>query len=197
MLRAFGADESGLTWIYLDTGGWTNAQGQGILLQQRDVTVAPDREYMLCVRSAMANADRVMSLFVERQDGSTGGRLIAQKSMQMLPGVLQVGLRLRFCTGAHDSVLRVCAGMKAEPGDELTVSQVILQPLHFVEVVNPHAECGLQRVEQQMVKEVCVCVVCVCVCGGGGGVHALILSHTTCWAADAQGPSSRTTCLHR
>ena len=57
---------------------------------------------------------------------------------------LQVGLRLRFCTGAQDTVLRVCAGMKAEPGDELTVSQVLLQPLHFVEVVNPHAECGLQ-----------------------------------------------------
>jgi len=35
----------------------------------------------------------------------------------------------------------------------LQVSQIILQPLHFVEVVNPHAECGLQRVEQQMVKE--------------------------------------------
>ena len=41
--------------------------GQGILLQQRDVRVLPDREYMLSVRSAMANADRVMSLFVERQ----------------------------------------------------------------------------------------------------------------------------------
>lgn len=39
--------------------------GQGILLQQRDVAVAPDREYMLCVRSAMANAERVMSLFIE------------------------------------------------------------------------------------------------------------------------------------
>jgi len=38
--------------------------------------------------------------------------------------VLQVGLRLRFCTGAQDTVLRVCAGMKAEPGDELSVSQV-------------------------------------------------------------------------
>ena len=34
-----------------------------------------------------------------------------------------------------------------------THTQIILQPLHFVEVVNPHAECGLQRVEQQMVKE--------------------------------------------
>jgi len=41
----------------------------------------------------------------------------------MSPGVLQVGLRLRFCTGAQDTVLRVCAGMKAEPGDELTVQQ--------------------------------------------------------------------------
>jgi hypothetical protein len=66
---------------------------QGILLQQKDVTVSPDREYMLCVRSAMANAERVMSLFVERQEGGagiSGGRLIAQKSVQMSPGVLQV-----------------------------------------------------------------------------------------------------------
>ena len=34
-----------------------------------------------------------MSLFVERQDGGagvSGGRLIAQKSVQMSPGVLQV-----------------------------------------------------------------------------------------------------------
>ena len=35
-----------------------------------------------------------------------------------------MGLRLRFCTGAQDETLRVCAGMKADPGDELTVSQV-------------------------------------------------------------------------
>ena len=28
--------------------------------------------------------------------------------------------------------------------------QVILQPLHFVEIVNPHAECGLQA--------------CICIC---------------------------------
>jgi len=41
----------------------------------------------------MSNAERVMSLFVERQDGGagvSGGRLIAQKSVQMSPGVLQV-----------------------------------------------------------------------------------------------------------
>jgi len=49
-------------------------RAQGILLQQRDVGVAPDREYMLCVRSAMANAERVMSLFVERNEGGAGGR---------------------------------------------------------------------------------------------------------------------------
>ena len=69
------------------------SSGQGILLQQKDVTVSADREYMLCVRSAMANAERVMSLFVERQEGGagvSGGRLIAQKSVQMSPGVLQV-----------------------------------------------------------------------------------------------------------
>jgi hypothetical protein len=42
--------------------------------------------------------------------------------------ILQVGLRLRFCTGAQDTVLRVCAGMKAEPGDELSVSQVYEPP---------------------------------------------------------------------
>ena len=35
-----------------------------------------------------------------------------------------MGLRLRFCTGAQDETLRVCAGMKADPGDERTVSQV-------------------------------------------------------------------------
>ena len=38
---------------------------------------------------------------------------------------MQVGLRLRFCTGTQDTMLRVCCGMKAEPGDELTVSQVL------------------------------------------------------------------------
>jgi hypothetical protein len=32
------------------------SSGQGILLQQRDVAVSPEREYMLSVRSAMANA---------------------------------------------------------------------------------------------------------------------------------------------
>ena len=57
----------------------------------------------------------------------------------MSPGVLQVGLKLRFCTGPEDTAVRVCVGMKAEAGDELTVSQVLLLPLQFVEVVNPHS----------------------------------------------------------
>jgi hypothetical protein len=65
---------------------------QGILLQQRDVNVDSEREYLLNVRSAMANAERVLSLFVERQDAQ-GSRLLAQKSVQMAPGVLQVGFR--------------------------------------------------------------------------------------------------------
>jgi hypothetical protein len=63
---------------------------QGILLQQRDVNVDSEREYLLNVRSAMANAERVLSLFVERQDAQ-GSRLLAQKSVQMSPGLLQVG----------------------------------------------------------------------------------------------------------
>uniref|UniRef100_A0A7S0ETH0 Uncharacterized protein n=1 Tax=Hanusia phi TaxID=3032 RepID=A0A7S0ETH0_9CRYP len=132
------------------------ANGQGILLQQRDVHVHPDREYLLSVRSAMANAERVMSLFIERQDtaGIGGaGRLISQKSIQMAPGVLQVGLKLRFSTGPHDSTIRVCAGMKAEAGDELTISQILLLPIQFVEIINPHTELSLHRVEQQMLKE--------------------------------------------
>ena len=37
---------------------------------------------------------------------------------------MQVGLKLRFCTGPTDRCVRVCVGMKAEPGDELTVGQV-------------------------------------------------------------------------
>lgn len=62
----------------------------------------------------------------------------------MSPGVLQVGLRLRFCTGAQDTVLRVCLGMKAEPGDELTVSQV--PPLFvLVRVSGLRAEIDLRR----------------------------------------------------
>ncbi|KAJ1479836.1 hypothetical protein T484DRAFT_1812822 [Baffinella frigidus] len=148
--------------------------GQGILLQQRDVQVDPNREYLLNVRSALANAERVTSMFVERQDAIGSGRLLAQKSVQMSPGVLQVGLKLRFCTGPEDTAVRVCVGMKAEAGDELTVSQfskdmigrmkaeagdelvvsqVLLLPLQFVEIVNPHSECSLQRVEVQMLRE--------------------------------------------
>jgi len=127
--------------------------GQGILLQQRDVPVDPNREYLLNVRSALANAERVTSMFVERQDSIGSGRLLAQKSVQMSPGVLQVGLKLRFCTGPEDTAVRVCVGMKAEAGDELTVSQVLLLPLQFVEVVNPHSECSLQRVEVMMLRE--------------------------------------------
>mmetsp|Transcript_32992 Transcript_32992/g.78679 ORF Transcript_32992/g.78679 Transcript_32992/m.78679 type:complete len:823 (+) Transcript_32992:113-2581(+) len=131
----------------------STSTGPGILLQQRDVVVDCEREYLLNVRSAMANAERVMSMFVERQDAAGSGRLIAQRSVQMSPGSLQVGLKLKFCTGPQDSLVRVCVGMKAEPGDELTVGQVLLLPLQFVEIVNPHTECSLQRVEQQMMRE--------------------------------------------
>eukprot|EP00281_Chroomonas_sp_CCMP1168_P001031 CAMPEP_0206256554 /NCGR_PEP_ID=MMETSP0047_2-20121206/24839_1 /ASSEMBLY_ACC=CAM_ASM_000192 /TAXON_ID=195065 /ORGANISM="Chroomonas mesostigmatica_cf, Strain CCMP1168" /LENGTH=802 /DNA_ID=CAMNT_0053683021 /DNA_START=107 /DNA_END=2515 /DNA_ORIENTATION=+ len=128
------------------------ASNQGILLQQRDVAVDAEREYLLNVRSAMANAERVLSLFVERQDAQ-GSRLLAQKSVQMSPGLLQVGLKLRFCTGPTDRTVRVCVGMKAEPGDELTVGQVLLLPLQFVEIVNPQPEVSLRRVEEQMLRE--------------------------------------------
>eukprot|EP00283_Hemiselmis_rufescens_P010123 CAMPEP_0173431904 /NCGR_PEP_ID=MMETSP1357-20121228/9893_1 /TAXON_ID=77926 /ORGANISM="Hemiselmis rufescens, Strain PCC563" /LENGTH=804 /DNA_ID=CAMNT_0014396435 /DNA_START=167 /DNA_END=2577 /DNA_ORIENTATION=+ len=128
------------------------ASGQGILLQQRDVQIDSEREYLLNVRSAMANSERVLSLFVERQDAQ-GTRLLAQKSIQMSPGLLQVGPKLRFCTGPTDRTVRVCVGMKAEPGDELTVGQVLLLPLQFVEVVNPQPEVSLRRVEEQMLRE--------------------------------------------
>ena len=35
---------------------------------------------------------------------------------------------MRVCTGPEDTGVRVCVGMKAEAGDELTVSQVPCQP---------------------------------------------------------------------
>ena len=72
---------------------------QGILLQQRDVAVAPDREYMLCVRSAMANAERVMSLFIEvrcqratrRVHTRTHVHAHLQHGVLAAPGVAAVG----------------------------------------------------------------------------------------------------------
>jgi hypothetical protein len=50
------------------------SSGQGILVQQRDISVFSETEYLFNVRSAMSNADRVLSLFVERQDGHGSGR---------------------------------------------------------------------------------------------------------------------------
>jgi uncharacterized protein YaaR (DUF327 family) len=50
------------------------ASGQGILVQQRDIMVGSDTEYLFNVRSAISNAERVLSLFVERQDAQGSSR---------------------------------------------------------------------------------------------------------------------------
>lgn len=57
------------------------------MLQQRDVAVAPDREYMLCVRSAMANAERVMSLFIEVRNRHDARSPLASASVLLLAQV--------------------------------------------------------------------------------------------------------------
>ena len=52
------------------------ASGQGILVQQRDIVISSETEYLFNVRSAISNAERVLSLFVERQDAQGSGRLV-------------------------------------------------------------------------------------------------------------------------
>ncbi len=50
------------------------ASGQGVLVQQRDIVISSETEYLFNVRSAMSNSERVLSLFVERQDAQGSGR---------------------------------------------------------------------------------------------------------------------------
>jgi hypothetical protein len=98
-----------------------------------------------------SNADRVLSITIERQGNMPA--MLAQKSVQLSPGFLHVGLKLRFQTGPSDEKVQLSLSMKAEAHEELMLRHVTLSQVDRVEIVNPHAACKYERVEQQMLLE--------------------------------------------
>ena len=86
------------------------ASGQGVLVQQRDVAVAPETEYLFNVRSAMSNAERVLSLFVERQDAQGSGRCPPRRRPRprRLAGTLWRRRGGRWGGGSYQRARRCC-----------------------------------------------------------------------------------------
>jgi len=90
----------------------------------------------------ISNADRVLSITIERQGNMPA--LLAQKSVQLSPGYLHLGLKLRFRTGPTDSKVQLNIFMKAEPNEELMLRHMTLREVCSLKKVSS-IECDLHR----------------------------------------------------
>jgi hypothetical protein len=84
----------------------------------------------------------VLSITIERQGNMPA--LLAQKSVQLSPGYLHLGLKLRFRTGPNDSKVQLNIFMKAKPNEELMLRHMTLREVCSLKKVSS-IECDLHR----------------------------------------------------